>query len=105
MFLLGEQEIDAPPGTYIYIAPGTRHGVRCDSLVGRVFNILVPGGFDDGISEQGIPAPQVTMPPPGISVLPVWRDLGPAAPATVGGSTDPRWQIHAADGRPTRTRT
>ena len=58
MFLLDDQEITAAPGTYIHIAPGTLHGFRCDSEVGRVFNTLVPGGFDHGISEHGIPAPE-----------------------------------------------
>lgn len=96
VFLLGEQEIPAPPGTYIYIAPGTRHGFRCDSDVGRVFNTLVPGGFDHGISENGIPAPRVAMPPPGTSALSVWRELDPQRPrAPWEGSDDPRWQIGA----------
>lgn len=101
VFLLGDQEIAAPPGTYISIAPGTRHGFRCDSAVGRVFNTLVPGGFDHGISERGIPAPRVTMPPPGVSALDVWRELDPHRPRPPWeGSTDPQWQIRIADGRP-----
>lgn len=103
VFLLDDREIDAPPGTYIYIAPGTLHGFRCDSEVGRVFNTLVPGGFDHGISEQGIPAPQVTMPPPGVSALSVWRDIEPQRPRPPwDGSTDAQWQIRAADGRRAR---
>ena len=102
VFLLGDEEIDAPPGTYIHIAPGTLHGFRCDSEVGRVFNTLVPGGFDHGISESGVPAPQVRMPPPGVSALSVWRELEPQRPRPPwDGSTDPQWQIRAADGRPT----
>lgn len=107
VFLLDDQEITAPPGTYIHIAPGTLHGFRCDSEVGRVFNTLVPGGFDHGISEQGIPAPQVTMPPPGVSALSVWRELDTRRPrAPWEGSSDPQWQIRAADGRPhSRTRS
>ena len=101
VFLLDEQEIEAPPGTYVYIAPGTLHGFRCDSPVGRVVNTLVPGGFDHGISEHGVPAPQVALPPPGESVLAVWRELEPQRPRPPwDGSTDPRWQIRAADGRP-----
>jgi quercetin dioxygenase-like cupin family protein len=100
-FLLDDQEIVAPPGTYIYIVPGTLHGFRCDSEVGRVFNPLVPAGFDHGISERGIPAPQVAMPPPGVSALSVWRELDPHRPRPPWhGSTDPRWQIRTADGRP-----
>ena len=104
VFLLGDQEIEAPPGTYIHIAPGTLHGFRCDSEVGRVFNTLVPGGFDHGISEHGVPAPQVRMPPPGVSALSVWREIDPDRPrAPWEGSTDPQWQIRAADGRGARS--
>ncbi len=100
VFLLDDQEIEALPGTYINIAPGTLHGFRCDSEVGRVFNTLVPGGFDHGISERGVPAPQVTMPPPGVSALSVWRELNPQRPRPPrDGSSDPQWQIRVADGR------
>ena len=106
VFLLDDQEIAAPPGTYIHIAPGTLHGFRCDSDVGRVFNTLVPGGFDHGISEQGIPAPRIAMPPPGVSALSTWRELDAQRPrAPWEGSTDPRWQIRRADGRPSTTRS
>ncbi len=100
VFLLDDQEIEAPPGTYINIAPGTLHGFRCNSEVGRVFNTLVPGGFDHGISERGVPAPQVTMPPPGVSALSVWRELDLQRPRPPwDGSSDPQWQIRVADGR------
>ena len=101
VFLLGEEEIDAPPGTYIHVAPGTRHGFRCDSEVGRVFNTLVPGGFDHGISTTGTPAPQVKMPPPGTSALAVWQEIEATRPRPPwDGSTDPQWQIRVSDGRP-----
>lgn len=101
VFLLDDQEIDAPPGTYIHVAPGTRHGFRCNSEVGRVFNTLVPGGFDHGISEHGIAAPQVIMPPPGVSALSIWQELDRDRPKPPwDGSTDPQWQIRVADGRP-----
>ncbi|TPG37282.1 cupin domain-containing protein [Mycolicibacterium hodleri] len=104
-FLLDDEEIFAPPGTYVYIAPGTLHGFRCDSEVGRVFNTLIPGGFDHGISENGTPAPQVAMPPPGVSALSVWRELDQHRPRPPWhNSPDPKWQIRAVDGRPTTSR-
>jgi len=73
VFTLGDDdtEITAPPGTYVYIPPGTRHSFRCTSPVGRVYNTLVPGGFDHGITEHGIPAPQIEMP-----ALGCVKDLG-----------------------------
>ena len=77
VFTLGDddQEIVAPLGTYVYIPPGTRHSFRCGSEVGRVYNTLVPGGFDHGITDHGIPAPRVDMPAPGSSALAVWREI------------------------------
>lgn len=100
-FLLGEEEIEAPPGTYVHVAPGTVHGFRCDSEVGRVFNTLVPGGFDHWVSEEGTPAPRVVLPPPGVSVVDIWRELDRERPKSAWeGSSDPKWQIRAVDGRP-----
>ena len=83
VFTLGDDdaEITAPPGTYVYIPPGTRHSFRCHSPVGRVYNTLVPGGFDHGIVAHGVAAPQVLMPPPGTSALEVWRELADGRPA------------------------
>jgi mannose-6-phosphate isomerase-like protein (cupin superfamily) len=82
VFTLGDddREITAPPGTYVYIPPGTRHSFRCGSTVGRVYNTLVPGGFDHGITDNGTPAPQVQMPPPGTSALTVWEQIAPGRP-------------------------
>ena len=67
---------------YVYIPPGTRHSFRCGSTVGRVYNTLVPGGFDHGITENGTPAPRVVMPPPGTSALAVWEQIAAGRPAT-----------------------
>ena len=82
VFTLGDddREITAPPGTYIYIPPRTRHSFRCGSVVGRVYNTLVPGGFDHGITAHGTPAPRVEMPAPGASALAVWQQIAPGRP-------------------------
>ena len=82
VFTLGEDdhEIVAPPGTYVYILPGTRHSFRCDATVGRVYNTLVPGGFDHGITEHGTVAPRIKMPPPGTSAADVWEQLAASRP-------------------------
>ena len=79
-FTLGEQQIAAPPGTYIYIPPGVRHAFTCHSEVGRVYNTLTPGGFDHGLLTQGTPAPIVELPPPGTSALEVWHSLDSVRP-------------------------
>ena len=77
VFTLGEgdEEVDAPPGTYIYIPPGVRHSFRCRSDVGRVYNTLTPGGFDHGLLKDGVPATIVELPPPGTSAIDVWNSL------------------------------
>lgn len=84
VFTVGDDEVPASPGSYIYLPPGVRHGFRVVSEVGRVFNTLTPAGFEHGIIEHGTPAPVVALPPPGVSVLQVWRDqllpLRPPAP-------------------------
>ncbi|MEO7746159.1 MAG: cupin domain-containing protein [Actinomycetota bacterium] len=97
VFTLGDddREIVAPPGTYVYIPPGTRHSFRNGSAVGRVYNTLVPGGFDHGITSTGTPAPQVAMPPPGTSALEVWTQMSAGRPAGPWQGTEPtdvsRW--------------
>jgi mannose-6-phosphate isomerase-like protein (cupin superfamily) len=81
VFTLGDdQEITAPPGTYVYIPPGVRHSFRCGSKVGRVYNTLSPGGFDHGIISHGVAAPRVEMPAPGTSALTVWRQIAAGRP-------------------------
>jgi quercetin dioxygenase-like cupin family protein len=80
VFWLGEDEIEAPPGTYIYIPPGVRHGFRCNSPVGRVYNTLAPGGFDEFLKGHATTAPRIKMPPPGVSAIDVWRELDQQRP-------------------------
>ena len=87
VFTLGDDDAEllAPPGTYVYIPPGVRHSFRCDATVGRVYNTLVPGGFDHGLTHNGTPAPRVEMPPPGTSALQVWQ-------AVVEGRPEVPWE-------------
>ncbi len=75
VFTLGDDDAE------ITTPPGTRHSFRCGSTIGRVYNTLVPGGFDHGITENGTPAPQVVMPPPGTSAIDVWRQIAAGRPA------------------------
>jgi mannose-6-phosphate isomerase-like protein (cupin superfamily) len=53
-FLLGDREVVAPPGTFVLVPPGVRHGFRNDGTVAvRMLNIHAPAGFDRRI---GLPA-------------------------------------------------
>jgi mannose-6-phosphate isomerase-like protein (cupin superfamily) len=46
-FVVGEEEIAAPPGTFVLVPPGVEHGFRNDGDVPvRMFNIHAPAGFD-----------------------------------------------------------
>jgi mannose-6-phosphate isomerase-like protein (cupin superfamily) len=46
-FLLGEEELNAPPGTFVLVPPGVEHGFRNDGEVAvRIINVHAPAGFD-----------------------------------------------------------
>jgi mannose-6-phosphate isomerase-like protein (cupin superfamily) len=46
-FLFGDEEVAAPPGTFVLVPPGIEHAFRNDGDVPvRMFNIHAPGGFD-----------------------------------------------------------
>jgi quercetin dioxygenase-like cupin family protein len=46
-FLLGEQVVAAPPGTFVLVPPGVEHGFRNDGVDPvRMLNIHAPAGFD-----------------------------------------------------------
>jgi mannose-6-phosphate isomerase-like protein (cupin superfamily) len=46
-FTFGDEEIPAPPGTFVLVPPGVAHGFRNDGDVPvRMLNIHAPAGFD-----------------------------------------------------------
>jgi len=79
VFTVGDEEIPAGPGSYIYLPPKVRHGFRVESEVGRVYNMLTSAGFEQNIITNGQPAPQVSKTIPASTTL-----SSPSAPA---GST------------------
>jgi mannose-6-phosphate isomerase-like protein (cupin superfamily) len=47
VFVLGEREVAAPPGTFVLVPPGVEHGFRNDGATPvRMLNIHAPAGFD-----------------------------------------------------------
>lgn len=49
-FVLDAEEVAAPPGTFVLVPPGVRHGFRNDGAVPvRMLNIHAPAGFDERI--------------------------------------------------------
>jgi quercetin dioxygenase-like cupin family protein len=46
-FLLDDGPVAAPPGTFVLVPPGVRHGFRNDGDVAvKILNIHAPAGFD-----------------------------------------------------------
>lgn len=46
-FVLGDDDMAAPPGTFVLVPPGVRHGFRNDgNSPVRILNIHAPAGFD-----------------------------------------------------------
>ena len=46
-FVFGDEEVQAPPGTFVLAPPGVEHGFRNDTdLPVRMLNIHAPAGFD-----------------------------------------------------------
>ena len=59
-FTFGDEEIAAPPGTFVLVPPGVVHGFRNDGAAPvRMLNIHAPAGFDRRIGlsngESGKP--------------------------------------------------
>ena len=53
-FLLGDDAVPAPPGTFVLVPPGIVHAFRNDgSTPVRMLNIHAPAGFDRRIGLEG----------------------------------------------------
>jgi mannose-6-phosphate isomerase-like protein (cupin superfamily) len=49
-FVLGDETVAAPPGTFVLVPPGVEHGFRNDGERSvRMLNIHAPAGFDQRI--------------------------------------------------------
>ena len=52
-FTFDGDEASAPPGTFVLVPPGVRHGFRNDGAAPvRMFNIHAPAGFDRRIGLE-----------------------------------------------------
>jgi mannose-6-phosphate isomerase-like protein (cupin superfamily) len=55
-FIFGDEQVPAPPGTFVLAPPGVEHGFRNDGTRPvRMLNIHAPAGFDRRI---GLPGPE-----------------------------------------------
>ena len=63
--LLGERTLKAGPETFVHIPKGTLHTYKnVGNTPGRTIVLLTPGGFERLWQELGVPATQLTTPPP-----------------------------------------
>jgi mannose-6-phosphate isomerase-like protein (cupin superfamily) len=62
---LGDREVDAGPGSFGAMPPGTGHSFsnRSDGLV-RALNLMAPGGFEQYLKELAAAAPPGELPDP-----------------------------------------
>ena len=52
-FLLGEETLKAPAGTFVLVPPGVEHGFRNDGTTAvRMVNVHAPAGFDRRIGLE-----------------------------------------------------
>ena len=52
-FVVGGEDVVAPPGTFVLVPPGIDHGFRNDGAEpARILNIHAPAGFDRRIGLQ-----------------------------------------------------
>ena len=52
-FVLGDEEVAAPAGTFVLVPPGVEHGFRNDGAEPvRILNIHAPAGFDRRIGLE-----------------------------------------------------
>jgi quercetin dioxygenase-like cupin family protein len=52
-FVLGDEEVRAPAGTFVLVPPGVEHGFRNDtSEAVRILNVHSPAGFDRRIGLE-----------------------------------------------------
>ncbi len=73
-FRVGEETVEAGPGTYILVPRGTEHMITAAAGGGRFLTLMVPGGLEEMFFELG------ELPPNAI------RD--PAARATISARYD-----------------
>ena len=52
-FTVGDERIDATPGTYVLVPPDTAHTITAAEGGGRFLTLMVPGGLEDMFFELG----------------------------------------------------
>jgi mannose-6-phosphate isomerase-like protein (cupin superfamily) len=62
-FYVGDQTINAHPGSFLFGPKDIPHSFTVDSGPARLLFILSPAGFEDLVRDMGEPARSLTVPP------------------------------------------
>jgi mannose-6-phosphate isomerase-like protein (cupin superfamily) len=62
-FQIGEQQLQAGPGSFVFGPRGVPHSYRVDRGPARILYILSPAGFESFIYASSEPAQSLTLPP------------------------------------------
>jgi quercetin dioxygenase-like cupin family protein len=63
-FFVGEQVINAAPGTVVYLPRDVPHAFRVEGTApARLLQLSTPAGIEQGFIEMGEPAPSLLLPP------------------------------------------
>lgn len=63
-FFVGDQEIKAKPGSFVFLPRGIPHAFRIDSDNAHLFNLITPAGFENFYFDLSEPARELVIPPP-----------------------------------------
>lgn len=61
-YYVGEEAIDASPGTYVYAPRGIQHTFSLKTEQAKVLVFAYPSGFENFVKELSVPLPE-SMPP------------------------------------------
>jgi hypothetical protein len=61
---LGEQQLRAPAGSFVFLPRGIRHGFRVEGSSAKWLTLLTPAGLENYFAELGEPARAFELPPP-----------------------------------------
>ncbi len=86
-FQVGEERVDAEPGSYVFLPRGVPHGFAVRSDVARAVLLLTPAGLESFFDAWSEPAGERTLPPlpagpPDVAAL--TRDLAQRGVEVVG---------------------
>lgn len=63
-FQIGDQTLNAGPGSFVFGPKGIPHSYRVDAGPARLLYMLSPAGFEELIYATSEPAQSLTLPPP-----------------------------------------